>query len=121
MTIAIVVSAVLSGGVAELMQRKETVDGMVLLGYPAYFVAIIGFWKVFGAIALLLPCFPRLQEWTYAGIFFNMTGAAVSHAVNGDAAWHVVVTLIIAALTVSSWAFRPASRLLGSLPWQKIG
>src|SRR5580700_656985 len=97
-TTAILLFAMLSGGIAELMHRPETIEGMKQLGYPVYFVMILGFWKVLGSVALLAPGFPRLKEWAYAGIFFNMTGAAVSHAVCGDAAWHVVVTVGFAAL-----------------------
>src|SRR4051812_15907017 len=66
---------VLSGAVAELLQLKGNVEGMLLLGYPLYFMMIIAVWKVLGSIALLVPGFPRLKEWAYAGIFFNMTGA----------------------------------------------
>jgi hypothetical protein len=76
-------------------------------------------WKVLGTIALLVPRFPRLKEWAYAGIFFNMTGAAVSHAVSGDASWHVIYTACLAVLTIASWALRPPSRTLGVLfPFQ---
>ena len=50
------------------------------LGYPMYFFAILGVWKVLGAIAILVPRFPRLKEWAYAGIFFDLTGAAASCA-----------------------------------------
>ena len=105
----------MSGGAAELAHRRENIEGLILLGYPVYFVMIIGFWKILGGIALLVPGFPRLKEWAYAGIFFNMTGAAVSHAVNGDEAWHIIVTLVLALLTVASWALRPQSRTLGVL------
>jgi hypothetical protein len=70
---------------------------------------------VLGGITLLVPRFPRLKEWAYAGIFFNMTGAAASHAVSGDAAWHVIVTGSLAVLAVASWALRPQSRTLGVL------
>jgi hypothetical protein len=115
-TTAILLFAMLSGGIAELMHRPETIEGMKQLGYPVYFVMILGFWKVLGSVALLAPGFPRLKEWAYAGIFFNMTGAAVSHAVCGDAAWHIVVTMGFAALAVASWWLRPASRTLGVLP-----
>ena len=87
---------------------------MKQLGYPVYFVMILGFWKLLGSLALLIPGVPRVKEWAYAGIFFNMTGAAVSHLVCQDAAWHVVVTIGLAALSVASWALRPASRTLGS-------
>lgn len=112
---AALVFSVMSGGVTELMHRKENIDGLILLGYPVYFIMIIGTWKILGGIALLVPGFGRLKEWAYAGIFFNMTGAAVSHAVMGDPTWHIVVTLTLAAFTVASWALRPQSRTLGEL------
>lgn len=112
-TTAMVVFAMFSGGIAELAHRPETINGMKQLGYPVYFVMILGFWKLLGSLALVVPGFPRVKEWAYAGIFFNMTGAAVSHLVRHNAAWHVVVTLGIAALAVASWALRPASRMLG--------
>ena len=113
-TTGLVVMAMFSGGIAELAHRPETINGMKELGYPVYFVMILGFWKVLGSVALVIPQFPRLKEWAYAGIFFNMTGAAVSHVVSQSAAWHVVVTLGLAALTVASWGLRPATRTLGS-------
>jgi uncharacterized membrane protein YphA (DoxX/SURF4 family) len=101
-----------SGGAAELAGVPGTVDGLVRLGYPAYFVTIIGFWKLLGAIAILAPGFPRLKEWAYAGIFFNMTGAAATSVFVGVAPWHLIVDLVLAALTIASWALRPASRRL---------
>jgi hypothetical protein len=101
-----------SGGAAELAGVPGTVEGLVRLGYPAYFVTIIGFWKLLGAIAILTPRFPRLKEWAYAGIFFNMTGAAATSVFVGAAAWHLIVDLVLAALTIASWALRPASRRL---------
>ena len=110
---AILIFTMGSGGAAELAHLPATIEGLVRLGYPEYFVTIIGFWKVVGAIALLVPRFPRLKEWAYAGIFFNMTGAAVSNAVCGMAVWHVIVDIILAALVLASWALRPQSRILG--------
>src|SRR5262245_40209770 len=112
-TTGMVVFAIFSGGIAELVRRPETIEGMKQLGYPVYFVMILGIWKLLGSLALVVPGFPRVKEWAYAGIFFNMTGAAVSHLVCQDAAWHVVVTLGLAALNVASWALRPPSRTLG--------
>jgi uncharacterized membrane protein YphA (DoxX/SURF4 family) len=101
-----------SGGAAELIGVQGTVQGLVQLGYPAYFATIIGFWKLSGAIAILVPGFPRLKEWAYAGIFFNMTGAAATNLFTHAAPWHLVVDLVLAALTVTSWALRPPSRRL---------
>jgi len=112
---ALVAFAVVSGGAAELARRPDNIDGLVKLGYPAYLATIIGFWKVLGGIAILAPRLPRLKEWAYAGIFFNMTGAAMSHAVSHDATWHVIVTASLAALALASWALRPQSRILGAL------
>ncbi|PWT92983.1 MAG: hypothetical protein C5B55_05345 [Blastocatellia bacterium] len=117
---SLIVFAVLSGGVAELVQRRETVEGMLHLGYPLYFISILGVWKVLGAIALLIPRFPRLKEWAYAGIVFNMTGAAVSHAATGDNTTHIVVPLVLAVFAIASWALRPPARIIGALPGPKI-
>src|SRR5262245_18490626 len=111
-TTAMIVFAMASGGIAELAHRPDTINGMKELGYPVYFVMIIGFWKLLGSLVLLAPGFRRAKEWAYAGIFFNMTGAAVCHLVSHSAVWHVVVTLSLAAITVASWALRPASRTL---------
>jgi hypothetical protein len=113
-TTGILVLAILSGGIAELARRPETIDGMKQLGYPLYFVMIIGLWKLLALVALLAPGFARVKEWAYAGIFFNMTGAAVSHFVCHAAAWHVVVTASFAALAVISSALRPTGRALVS-------
>jgi hypothetical protein len=107
---------VLAGAIAELVQRQDNLEGMLALGYPLYFMMILGGWKVLGTIALLVPGFPRLKEWAYAGIFFNMTGAALSHAVSGSATWHIFYTCLLAVLTLASWALRPPSRKLEVRP-----
>ncbi|MGA8742026.1 MAG: DoxX family protein [Terracidiphilus sp.] len=108
-----------SGGVGQIMQYLANPHGVVsALGYPMYFFAILGVWKVLGAIAILMPRFPRLKEWAYAGIFFDLTGAAVScAAVGGYGAYgfHVIAPLILTGFTVASWALRPESRTLGVL------
>ena len=110
--------SILSGGAAELAHLQGNVDGILLLGYPLYFLTILGLWKVLGAIAILVPGWPRLKEWAYAGIFFNVTGAAASHAAVGDYgvyAFHVVVNLVFAGLVIASWALRPESRIVGEV------
>jgi hypothetical protein len=107
------------GGATQIWQYQTNPHGVVpILGYPMYFFAILGIWKVLGAIAILVPRFPRLKEWAYAGIFFDLTGAAASCiAVGGYGAYgfHVAAPLIIAGLTVASWALRPGSRTIGVL------
>jgi len=118
-TTTALVAFFMSGGVVQIAQFKGNPHGVVpQLGYPMYFFAILGFWKVLGAIAILAPRFPRLKEWAYAGIFFDLTGAAVScAAVGGYGAYgfHVIAPLLIAVLAVASWALRPPSRTVGVL------
>jgi hypothetical protein len=107
------------GGASQVWQYASNPHGVVpLLKYPMYFFAILGFWKVMGAIAILAPRFPRLKEWAYAGIFFDLTGAAASCAAVGGYgayAFHVVASLIITGFTIASWALRPESRRIGVL------
>jgi uncharacterized membrane protein YphA (DoxX/SURF4 family) len=118
-TMTILVAFFMSGGVVQIAQYRANPHGVVPeLGYPMYFFAILGFWKVLGAIAILVPRFPRLKEWAYAGIFFDLTGAAAScAAVGGYGAYgfHVIAPLIIAGFLVASWALRPESRRIGVL------
>ena len=101
-----------SGGAAELLRVPGTVQGLVKLGYPTYFVSIIGFWKLMAAMALLYPRFPRLKEWAYAGIFFNMSGAAISALATGAETWHVAIDVALIALNFASWALRPKHLVL---------
>src|ERR1035441_6601164 len=115
-TTTVLVAFSMSGGVAQLARVPGVVDGFVrILGYPPYFVTILGFWKTAGAIAILVPRFPRLKEWAYAGIFFDLTGAAASNAAVGGSAFHILAPLVGAVLAVASWALRPESRKIGVL------
>jgi hypothetical protein len=113
------------GGLAQIWQYRANPHGIVPeLGYPLYFFLILGIWKVLGAIAILVPRFPLLKEWAYAGIFFDLTGAAAScAAVGGYGAYgfHVLAPLIIAGFTVASWALRPESRKIRVLIPAKNG
>ncbi len=114
-----------SGGVSQVVGYLRDPHAIVpVLGYPMYFFAILGFWKALGAIAILVPRFPRLKEWAYAGIFFDLTGAAAScAAVGGYGAYgfHVLAPLILTGFTVVSWALRPQSRTIGILFPEKKG
>ena len=104
--------AFLSGGVVDVLQPAEAVQGMTHLGYPLYFMTIIGVWKVLGAIAILAPGLPLIKEWAYAGIVFDLTGAAASHAAVGDGAADILTPLVMTAMAVASWYLRPESRRL---------
>ena len=113
-TTTLVALAFLSGGAAYLLGAAEPLRGMAELGYPAYFVTLLGIWKVLGGLAILAPRLPLLKEWAYAGIAFHLSGAAVSHFAIGHPAAKVMVPLVILGLAAASWALRPASRRLAS-------
>ncbi|SDN25439.1 Uncharacterized membrane protein YphA, DoxX/SURF4 family [Fictibacillus solisalsi] len=108
-------AAVMLSGIGQLMQFGGNVELVAKIGYPLYILTILGIWKVLGSIALVLPGFPRLKEWVHAGIFFLMTGAALSHAFAndyGDYGFNIILPLFYAALNIASWALRPKSRML---------
>jgi uncharacterized membrane protein YphA (DoxX/SURF4 family) len=109
---ALIALAFLSGGVGQLLRSPQTVEGITHLGYPVYFLIILGVWKILGGIAILPPGFPLLTEWAYAGMIFDLTGASASHLAAGDDVRHILVPLVLAALVVGSWALRPEGRRL---------
>jgi uncharacterized membrane protein YphA (DoxX/SURF4 family) len=100
------------GGFADLSRSPDMLAGFAHLGYPAYLLGLLGVWKLLGAAAVLAPGTPRLKEWAYAGMFFDLTGAAYSHAASGDSAGRVLTPLVLLALVAVSWALRSERRAL---------
>ena len=78
--------------------------------FRSYVLSIVGVWKLFSVPALLAPRLPRLKEWAYAGIFFDFTGAAASHAFSGDPPGKIATPLVLLLIAAASWALRPPSR-----------
>jgi hypothetical protein len=115
-TTILVSLAYLAGGYMDVAQPEPVVQGAALLGYPLYFFTILGFWKLGAVVVLLCPGTPRLKEWAYAGLMFNLTGASVSHYFVGDPVSNVVTPMVILAIVLTSWALRPVSRKLPG-PW----
>jgi hypothetical protein len=105
----------LSTGIVQLLNVKEDVDFIIRLGYPVYFLTILGIWKILGVAALFIPKFPLLKEWAYAGFFFAMSGAVFSHMASGSPANEIFPALLLLFLTLVSWYFRPADRKIISV------
>ena len=108
----------LIAGIGELTASHGLVQILVHLGYPLYLLTVLGVWKLLGVIALLVPGFPRLKEWAYAGFFFDLTGAAVSGIARGgvgDPGTVIWMPIILTLIALTSWALRPSSRTLGVL------
>lgn len=99
-----------STGIVQLLKMKEEADMMKHLGYPLYFLTLLGLWKMFGVVTVLIPRFPLLKEWAYAGFIFAMSGAVFSHLARGDGAKEFFGPILLLILTVVSWYFRPADR-----------
>jgi hypothetical protein len=108
-----------AGALWDLLRIEYVRVALTQLGYPLYLLVILGVWRIPGALVLLVPRFPRLKEWVYAGAFFEYTGAAASHLLVGDHSSQWVGPLIFSGFTLLSWALRPAPRrlpLASSLP-----
>lgn len=105
---AIVALAMIAGGSADFLLIEAVTETMDHLGYPHYFARILGAWKVLGGVVILIPGLPRLKEWAYAGIFFDLTGAFLSHVAVGDAAANVAPPLVLTFILIASYALSGA-------------
>jgi uncharacterized membrane protein YphA (DoxX/SURF4 family) len=99
-------------GIGDLTRAPEIVHGLTSLGYPPYFATILGVWKLLGVAAIVTPGHVRLKEWAYAGFFFVLTGAAMSHAVSHDPAVKVLVPVTLLVLVMMSWSGRARTETL---------
>ena len=99
-------------GAALVAKVPHFTSEMARLGYPAYFLAIFGTFKIAGAAVILAPGLPRLKEWAYAGMIFDAAFAALSRFAIGDGPALVIPPILIGVLVLISWQLRPDSRKL---------
>lgn len=111
---ALLCFGMLGSGMAQILHAEEMTEIITHAGYPGYFMYIIGVWKVLAVIAILVPGFKLLKEWAYAGLFFTMTGAFISHLAVGDGISELIGPLMQTLFILLSWYFRPANRKLAS-------
>ena len=104
------------GGIWDVLRIPLVRNVVTHLGYPTYFLVLLGTWKLLGAAALVVPRFPLVKEWAYAGVVFVFSGAIVSHLTTGKDVQEVAFCSIVLILTVASWALRPATRTLHERP-----
>jgi len=105
----------MSTGIVQLFKPEVEVARTIHLGYPAYLLTILGVWKILGVVAVLIPRTPLLKEWAYAGFFFAMSGAAISHIIVRDGIGDTFPPILLLMLTMVSWYLRPESRKTGSV------
>jgi uncharacterized membrane protein YphA (DoxX/SURF4 family) len=99
-----------STGIVQVLKTEDEVTRMTHLGFPVYALMLLGVLKILAVVAILIPRFPLVKEWAYAGIFFNMIGALYSHIVLSDNMFQMLPALLMLTLTAISWYFRPADR-----------
>ena len=99
-------------GILLLIGQPHFAGDMAQLGYPAYLLPFLGVLKILGVFAILAPGLPRLKEWAYAGMMFDILGALASRAAAGSEPFKIAVPLAIAGLVIASWALRPQGRKL---------
>jgi len=121
-TTSLIALETFAGGIMDLTHGRTNVfsgptvvDVITNLGYPMYILGILGFWKIPGAITLVIPGFLRLKEWAYAGIVFELSGAVISQAIRGQSQ-DIIAPVVLFILALASWALRPPNRILGSAP-----
>ncbi|WP_428265797.1 DoxX family protein [Haliangium sp.] len=100
------------GGVFDALRPPEVLEIFSHLGYPAYFALLLGISKILGAAVVMLPGLPRLKEWAYAGITFDLVAAAWSHLAVGDPITNVIPPIVILGFGAGSYLLRPLSRRL---------
>lgn len=101
-----------STGIVQIMRVKADAEKFTHLGYPLYLLTLLGIWKILGVVAILIPKFPLLKEWAYAGFFFAMTGAAFSHIAVRNPITEIAPSILLLTLTLVSWFYRPGDRKL---------
>jgi uncharacterized membrane protein YphA (DoxX/SURF4 family) len=93
----------LLGAIIDILKTPDAIKFMSELGYPEYFIRFIGIMKVLGIIAILIPIFPKIKEWAYAGLAFDTFGATYSHIANGDGVDKFMPALIGLILVLTSY------------------
>ena len=95
----------LSTGIVQLIHLEEEVSKMQDLGYSAYFLTIIGCWKLLGVLAILVPGYSLVKEWAYAGFTFDFIFACISHFAVDGFGFQTIFPLIILAILMVSYVY----------------
>ncbi|QMU29021.1 DoxX family protein [Adhaeribacter radiodurans] len=93
------------GSVYDAISAPEAVDYVTRLGYPTYLVPFLGVAKLLGILAILVPGFPRVKEWAYAGLAFDLIGAMYSHISKGDPSGNWMFIFIPLFLVAGSYIY----------------
>ncbi len=101
-----------STGIVQLLKVQSETDFILKMGYPSYLLTLLGITKLLGVIAILIPRYPLVKEWAYAGFTFMMLGAIYSHLYLHHSFAESFPPVLLLILSSVSWYFRPESRKL---------
>ncbi|MDQ3290263.1 MAG: DoxX family protein [Bacteroidota bacterium] len=93
------------GSIFDAISDPEAIDYVTRLGYPGYLVPFLGVAKLLGILAILIPGYPRVKEWAYAGLIFDLVGAMYSHISSGDATGTWMLLFIPIFLVAGSYIY----------------
>ena len=105
LTTGLLAALMTMSGMSNLLSVPEAIAGLAHLGYPAYLSPFLGAAKLLGVLAILVPGFPRLREWAYAGFGFDLAGAMYSGLAVGDPVAQWLPLLVGFALIAASYYF----------------
>ena len=100
--------------VPDIIMMDDAVKFMTHLGYPKYFIPFIGYAKVLGSLAILIPGFKKIKEWAYAGLVFDLLGAVYSNISTDGFQPGMLVMLVIFAVVITSYIFN--QKVYGQAP-----
>ena len=95
----------LGSAIPDILVVPMAVQGFKEMGYPAYLIPFLGWAKLLGVVAILLPGYPRLKEWAYAGLFFDLLGATYSVFSIGKPLSNWSPMLVIIGVGIGSYVF----------------
>jgi len=95
----------LGSAIPDILSVPVAVAGFKQMGYPLYLLPFLGIAKLLGVVALFIPGYPRLREWAYAGLMFDLTGATYSIISSGAPASAWVPMIIPILLAIGSYVF----------------
>ena len=108
--------AILPGAIGDLVQPEMVVEMMEAIDLPLYILTLIGIWKLLGVVALAMPRFRRINEWAYAGFFFDLTGAVWVHLAGGDPVSSVIPAAVLLVPLGASYMLRDAAESAAVAP-----
>ncbi len=95
-----------ASSIPNILSVPQAVDLVIThLGYPTYFLPMIGVAKFAGAVAILIPGFPRIKEWAYAGLIYDLSAAIYSSISVGDPAGKWLPIFVFIILIASSYIY----------------